>query len=161
VRDAHLQSLPTHAHPRSQVACAFYCLVATGYLQGLAEPWASADSRLETVYKSWPDAREGGKYLRELDVLRAFPKHDAPRGTGYVLDTIWSARRALEASTFEDVVRAAVSLGNDTDTTACVAGGLAGIRFGLGGIPARWLKQLRGFDIVEPFVSAFLGTTAE
>ncbi|WP_423193177.1 ADP-ribosylglycohydrolase family protein [Cupriavidus sp. H18C2] len=161
VRDAHLQSLPTHAHPRSQIACAFYCLVATGYLHGLAEPWASADSRLEAVYKSWPDMREGSEFLRELDVLRAFPKHGAPRGTGYVLDTIWSARRALEASTFEGVVRAAVSFGNDTDTTACVAGGLAGIRFGLGGIPARWLKQLRGFDIVEPFISAFLCTNAE
>jgi ADP-ribosylglycohydrolase len=31
VRDAHLQSMPTHAHPRSLIACAFYCLVVTGY----------------------------------------------------------------------------------------------------------------------------------
>ncbi|WP_420872231.1 ADP-ribosylglycohydrolase family protein [Cupriavidus necator] len=63
--------------------------------------------------------------------MRGFPKHDAPCGTGYVLDTIWSARRALEESTFEDVVRTAVQFGNDTDTTACLTGGLAGIRFGL------------------------------
>ncbi|MCY1197665.1 ADP-ribosyl-[dinitrogen reductase] glycohydrolase [compost metagenome] len=146
VREAHLQSLPTHAHPRSWIACAFYCLVATGYLQGLADPWASADGRLEEVYKTWPDAREGSEYLRELDVLRGFPKHDAPRGTGYV----------LEESTFEDVVRTAVQFGNDTDTTACVAGGLAGIRFGLDGIPVRWLKQLRGHDIAVPLISALL-----
>lgn len=156
VREAHLQSRPTHAHARSQVACAFYCLIATGYLRGLADPWAFADSRLGVVYKAWADAREGSEYLRELDVLRGFPKHDVPRGTGYVLDTIWSARRALEESTFEDVVRAAVLFGNDTDTTACVAGGLAGIRFGLGGIPARWLKQLRGYEIAAPLMSALL-----
>lgn len=161
VRGAHLQSLPTHAHARSQVACAFYCLVATGYLRGLADPWASADSRLETVYKAWPDERKGSEYLRELDILRGFPKHDAPRGTGYVLDTIWSARRALEESTFEDVVRTAVLFGNDTDTTACVAGGLAGIRFGLGGIPTRWLKQLRGFEIAAPLTSALLAKGQE
>lgn len=156
VREAHLQSLPTHAHPRSRIACAFYCLVATGYLQGIADPWASADGRLEEVYKAWPDARERNEYFRELDVLRGFPKHDAPRGTGYVLDTIWSVRRALEESTFEDVVRTAILFGNDTDTTACVAGGLAGIRFGPGGIPPRWLEQLRGFDLVEPMISTLL-----
>jgi ADP-ribosylglycohydrolase len=160
VREAHLQSLPTHAHARSQVACAFYCLVATSYMLGLAEPWASAESRLDAVYKAWPDVREGREFLRELDVLRSFPKHDEPRGTGYVIDTIWSARRALEESTYEDVVRTAVLFGNDTDTTACVAGGLAGIRFGLGGIPARWLKQLRGYDIAAPFISDFLSRTA-
>ncbi|CAG9172540.1 ADP-ribosylarginine hydrolase Tri1 [Cupriavidus laharis] len=154
VREAHLQSLPTHAHPRSQVACAYYCLVARGYLGGLADPWASADSRLETVYTALPDAQGRGEFLRELDVLRGFPTHDVPRGTGYVLDTLWSARRALEESTFEDAVRTAVLFGNDTDTTACVAGGLAGIRFGLGGIPKRWLEQLRGYDVVEPLISA-------
>lgn len=161
VRETHLQSLPTHAHARSQVACAFYCLVATGYLRGLADPWASADSRLEAVYKAWPDAGESSAYLRELDVLREFPKHEAPRGTGYVLDTIWSARLALEGATFEDVVRTAVLFGNDTDTTACVAGGLAGIRFGLGGIPERWLAQLRGFDMIEPMIYALLAGTAK
>ncbi|QQX83748.1 ADP-ribosylglycohydrolase family protein [Cupriavidus necator] len=161
VRNAHLQSLLTHAHVRSRVACAFYCLVATGYLHGLADPWASADGRLGAVYKRWPDAREGRECLRELDVLRSFPKHDAPRGTGYVLDTIWSARRALEESTFEDVVRTAVLFGNDTDTTACVAGGLAGIRFGPGGIPARWLKELRGYDIAASLISGLLTKVPE
>jgi ADP-ribosylglycohydrolase len=38
VKDAHLQSLPTHAHPRSLVACAFNCLVARGYLSKLGDP---------------------------------------------------------------------------------------------------------------------------
>ena len=40
-RDAHLQSLPTHAHPRSLVACAFYCLVARGRaVRGRSRPRA-------------------------------------------------------------------------------------------------------------------------
>ncbi|WP_082054764.1 ADP-ribosylglycohydrolase family protein [Cupriavidus basilensis] len=73
-----------------------------------------------------------------------------------MLDTILSARRALEESTFEDVVRTAVHFGNDTDTTARVAGGLAGIHFGLAGIPVRWPKQLRGYDIAVPLISALL-----
>lgn len=34
-------------------------------------------------------------------------------------------------------------MGHDTDTTACVTGGLAGIRNGLQGIPKGWLMALK------------------
>ena len=36
---------------------------------------------------------------------------------------------------FEEIVKSAISLGNDTDTTACIAGGIAGLKFGLKAIP--------------------------
>lgn len=38
---------------------------------------------------------------------------------------------ALEASSFEDAIRLAVSLGGDTDTQAAIAGGIAEARFGV------------------------------
>ncbi|WP_087629145.1 ADP-ribosylglycohydrolase family protein [Caballeronia telluris] len=155
VKDAHLQSLPTHAHPRSLVACAFYCLLARGYLRNLGDPWSWADERLEAIYEAWPREEEKTVFLSELNVLRRFPKTDRPRGTGYVIDTLWSARRALEESSFEDVVRTAILFGHDTDTTAAVAGGLAGIRFGLAGVPARWVGALRGYELVAPLLVAF------
>ncbi|MGF6872191.1 ADP-ribosylglycohydrolase family protein [Paraburkholderia sp. MM5477-R1] len=153
VHAAHLQSLPTHAHARSQVACAFYCLVARGYLRKFHEPWSWAGQRLQSIYEAWPDRQSARPLLAELAVLRAFPKTDRPRGSGYVIDTIWSAKRALEESSFEEVIRTAVLFGHDTDTTAAVAGGLAGIRFGLAGIPERWLAGLRGFELVAPLLA--------
>lgn len=161
VKDAHLQSLPTHAHPRSLGACAFYVLVARGYLRKLDEPWRWADSRLADIYEDWPEHRERKALLAELDVLRSFPTTDKPSGTGYVPDCLWSARRALEEASFEDVVRTAILFGHDTDTTACIAGGLAGVKFGLAGIPARWLEQLRGFDIVESLIFRFDSTRSK
>lgn len=156
VRAAHLTSLPTHAHARSQVACAFYCLVARAYLKGFDDPWTWADQRLEAVYRGWSNAEESMRFLVELEVIRRFPATDQPRGTGYVVDTIWSARSALEQATFEDVAKAAIRYGNDTDTTAAVACGLAGVRFGIDGIPARWLQQLRGFDLVQPLLTELM-----
>lgn len=36
-----------------------------------------------------------------------------------------------------------VAFGNDTDTTARIAAGLAGIRWGVWGIPPRWLISTR------------------
>ena len=44
---------------------------------------------------------------------------------------------------------AAVNLGDDTDTTAAVAGTLADIVYGVEGIPAEWLDRLRGKDVIE------------
>jgi ADP-ribosylglycohydrolase len=55
----------------------------------------------------------------------------------------------LDHDNFKDVIRSAIMLGNDTDTTACVAGGLAGIYFGYDQLPKDWLEQLKGQDIVE------------
>ncbi|WP_341773054.1 ADP-ribosylglycohydrolase family protein [Burkholderia gladioli] len=118
----------------------------------MANPWSSADQRLEEIYDGWPDQAERKAFQAELDVLRRFPKTDLPRGTGYVLDTIWSVRKALEEESFEDVARTAILFGHDTDTTAAVACGLAGIRFGVDGIPNRWLRLLRGLDLVEPLL---------
>ena len=53
-------------------------------------------------------------------------------------------------ATYRDAVIAAVKYGNDTDTTAAIVGGLAGIYWGLdelaGGIPVDWLDRLRDKD---------------
>ncbi|MNP25890.1 ADP-ribosylglycohydrolase [compost metagenome] len=52
-------------------------------------------------------------------------------------------------TSYEDAVKRAVALGNDTDTTACITGGLAGIRYGYEHIPQRWINQLRETDLVD------------
>lgn len=156
VHDAHRQSMPTHAHHRSLVACAYYCLTARGYINGIYDPWLRADQRLGQIYHCWSDQRDRASLLAELDVLRRFPESDIPRGTGYVIDTIWSARQCMVEESFEGVAKSAISLGSDTDTTAAVACGLAGIKFGLNEIPTRWLQQLRGFEIIEPLTNRLI-----
>jgi len=146
---AHRQSLPTHAHPRTQVVCALYCLVARALLAGSSEPLAWAENRLTEICAITGDVTRARELEREV---LASPRRDDPHGSGYVVDTFWSAMRCLEEPSFDAVVRRAVSLGDDTDTTACVAGGLAGVRFGIDAIPARWREALRGWDMVEPLL---------
>ena len=51
-------------------------------------------------------------------------------------------------------------MGTDTDTTACVAGGLAGLRDGVGAIPDRWMRALRGREIAEPLLDRLLAARA-
>ena len=69
---------------------------------------------------------------------------------GYVWDTYHAAIWCLEHTDgYRSCVLAAVNLGDDTDTTACVAGGLAGILYGREAIPAELLQVLRGKDAIE------------
>jgi ADP-ribosylglycohydrolase len=49
-----------------------------------------------------------------------------------------------------------MNLGGDTDTTGCVAGGLAGVHYGLGTIPGKWLKTLARHDEVESLFNRFV-----
>lgn len=152
---AHRQSLPTHAHPRSQVACAFYCLVARALLNEKPNPVAWAEQRLRNIYDA-PVAEAPGtqsdEQAAELARILESGLRTKPVGRGYVVDTLWSALRCLEEPTYQAVVRAAIALGHDTDTTACVAGGLAGIRFGVHGIPSRWREALGGRELYEPLL---------
>jgi ADP-ribosylglycohydrolase len=151
VADACAQSRVTHGHPRAQACCALYCLWARRTLEEAADPWAAAVAALR-------DLLPGDSPLR-FELEWAIRPDDPPGGggSGYVVDCLRSARGALGAGAYEQVVRAAVALGHDTDTTAAVAGGIAGLRDGLGAIPARWREGLRGRELYEPLLNALRG----
>ncbi|SOC50269.1 ADP-ribosyl-[dinitrogen reductase] hydrolase [Blastococcus aggregatus] len=75
----------------------------------------------------------------------AWTPADATESNGAVWPTLGQAMWALRTGRdFAEVLRLVVDLGGDTDTVACVAGGLAGAVFGMGGIPSRWASALHG-----------------
>jgi ADP-ribosyl-[dinitrogen reductase] hydrolase len=154
VEHAHRSSAITHGHPIAQAACALYVLIArnlvTGHSRG--ESISSARDTLRESYRQAPDA---GPRIAALDTLEGWSGRS---GRGYVVDSFWSAWDAFAgAKSYRDTIERAVRYGRDTDTTACIAGGLAGIRWGLGGIPPAWLAGMRGKEIVEPLVAALVG----
>jgi len=77
-----------------------------------------------------------------------------------VVDCLRSARDCVAAGPYERAVKAAVALGDDTDTTAAVAGGIAGLRDGIGAIPQRWRDALRGQELVQPMLKQLLARQA-
>lgn len=152
---AALQSVPTHGHARAQVACAMACLWARATLADHPATWAWAADALRGL------ADRAG-FPRE-EVERVLDPDNAAKigGSGYVVDTLWSARHALDVGQdYESTVRAAIALGHDTDTTAAVAGGIAGMRYGLFGIPSRWREALRGREDYAPLLDGLLKTSA-
>ena len=139
------QSLPTHGHPRSQVACAQYCLWARRLLEGQLSPWDSAADALRAMGAVFP--------VEEINLVLDEGNRERCGGSGYVLDCLWSAREAVQSTgSYEDCVRRAILFGHDTDTTAAVAGGIAGLIYGCDGIPSRWRKALRGQELLLPLL---------
>lgn len=151
IAEAFAQSAVTHGHLRSKLCCALYCVWARRILQNVENPWENA---VETLYQIFP---EGTIEHTEFET-RIFPKdaiYDVS-GSGYVVDSLRASLWANNNKTYEETVKAAISLGDDTDTTACIAGGIAGIKFGIDGIPARWKDNLRGKEIYEPLLEKLL-----
>ena len=61
----------------------------------------------------------------------------------------------LNTKDYKLLVLKAVNLGDDTDTIAAVAGGLAGIYYGLEEIPEEWLLKLQSREYLEEIASDF------
>jgi ADP-ribosylglycohydrolase len=153
VERAHLASRVTHGHPNCQVTCALYVLIVRGLIERPQEDreaiLARSVDRLLAAYATRP---------QDAAVLRGVLAHRSrlrKPGGGWVLDSFWSAWEAFAAGTsYRDVIERCVRLGHDTDTTACIAGGLAGLRWGVAGIPGEWLDGLRGKQMVEGILAA-------
>jgi ADP-ribosylglycohydrolase/predicted protein tyrosine phosphatase len=65
------------------------------------------------------------------------------RGTGYCVDALEAALWAVDGATdFAEAVLRAANLGNDADTTAAIAGQLAGARWGASGIRDDWKQKV-------------------
>ena len=81
--------------------------------------------------------------------LKGVPEQEIRPG-GFVRDTLKAATWCfVNTSSYEDCVLTAVNLGDDTDTTAAVAGALAGTAYGLKAIPQEWVNTLRGKELIE------------
>ena len=144
----------THRHPVSRVACGIYLSIAARLLLGdtvddavqrgidAALGWYSAHRGYEEGLDCWTR-------LRDVNAFKALPE-EAIRSSGYVVDTLEAALWCLfNTDDYRGCVLKAVNLGNDTDTVAAVAGGLAGIHYGMSGIPEEWLRGLQGKKLLD------------
>lgn len=152
VHDAHQQSMVTHGHATNQACCALYCLWARRLLQGLPheEAYTDAVKALRDLYKNQPAYEQALEWEIRPD---SEPFSD---GSGYVVASLHAARLALKHETYVGAVKAAIRLGQDTDTNAAITGGLAGLRDGIQSIPTDWRTQLRGQEWVNPLLKKLL-----
>ena len=150
----------THAHIRNQIACSIYIAIALNLLAGEGIG-ASIGSAMEQVHRLYDDQRYRQELplFRRLDAIVSFRQlsPDAIKSTGYVVDTLEAAIYCLvTTSSYTECVLHAVNLGDDTDTVAAVAGGLAGLAYGLRDIPQKWCQRLMRYDYIDGLCQYFI-----
>lgn len=170
--DEHFNQLPaayetihnfsrlTHAHPVSLIARGFYCSVADELLLGKDIPTAVADG-IAAARKYYRSKIEFTPHLTHFSRVSAAKLaacgEQTIKSTGYVLHTLEASLWCLlHTDSLKDCLLKAVNLGDDSDTTAAVTGGLAGIAYGADAIPTDWLDAIVRRDRVESLISAFL-----
>ncbi len=158
VRNVEHASSITHAHPRSRMACVFFAFFVRELLAGKEAPESLAAAR--EAFRSTYAASHGEEWMAFANVLDpglpVFPEREIRSG-GYVMETLTASLWCLlTTDNFSDCVLKAVNLGSDTDTTGCVAGGLAGVYYGVEAIPRDWLDALARKDDVANLFTRFL-----
>jgi ADP-ribosylglycohydrolase/protein-tyrosine phosphatase len=170
--DASLVSLAarasrlTHGSAEAQLACALLALIVRRLLRKESDrETVLTDARVALrsalAVSGLPGSREASapdEALAQLDAFEAWPDR---RGDGRVVDSFWSAWDAFAQSPdYVTTVTSAVRYGNDTDTTAAIAGGLAGVYWGIDAIPATWRRGLRDPGVARDLADRLVETDA-
>jgi ADP-ribosyl-[dinitrogen reductase] hydrolase len=120
------QSRTTHASDIAAEACQFLSHLLSNLLNG--QNYHDAKKKALGSEWSYP-------LLSAVDHLFSGYSDVGISSGGYVLDTLQAALWAVEnGETFREIVLLAANLGDDADTTAAVAGQIAGAMHGLSNI---------------------------
>ncbi len=151
-----LVSSITHGHVRSVIACFYYLEFARLIILGLDKFEIYENLKYEIKYHLSLLSIELNEIL-VFDRLLNQNIYKLPENeifsTGYVLHTleasIWCL---LTTDNYKEATLKAVNLGDDTDTTGAVTGGLAGLLYGYDNIPDNWIEQIARKQDIEDLI---------
>lgn len=143
----------THRHIRAAMCCLIYLKIAEYLLEG-KDKQVAYQSTQQDILIFWNEIdyakREQAILSRIIEKNIAEFSIDTIQGSGYVVEALEAALWCfLNRTDYQSCVFQAINLGQDTDTTAAIAGGLAGIFYGMDKIPFEWKKELAQFKKIE------------
>jgi ADP-ribosyl-[dinitrogen reductase] hydrolase len=144
----------THAHFRSVFSCFIFSKYVIELLKGNNKINALAKIGNEAIHFARNNSFNESEVKLFERILSGSIHHtseDSIRGSGYVLDCLEASLWCfLTTDSYADAILKAINLGEDTDTTGCVTGALAGLHYGDENIPMLWsIKLSREKDIIK------------
>lgn len=144
----------THGHIRSAISCLVYLKFAEYISDGNAVQLAYQKTRV--AIQKFFLVQEVSEYEQEkfkriiTEDISQLSETEINSG-GYVIDTLEASFWCLlNTKSYLEAVFKAINLGHDTDTTATVVGGVAGLYYGMEEVPQEWIDSLaRKKDIIK------------
>lgn len=144
----------THRHVRAAMSCMIYLKLAEKLLKGKDKIEAYTEMRKE-IMRFWDEMEFPEKERKHFNKLIQNDIRDTHidnlKTGGYVIEVLESSIWFfLNNDSFKDTILSIINLGHDTDTSAAIAGGLAGLYYGQEEMPQEWVASIaRLDDIVE------------
>lgn len=150
----------THGHFRSVFACFVYVIFAIELIKGKDKKQACHHTQEVTLQF----AEIQGFNPKEIQLFDRVLKNDISEyhedsisSGGYVLHSLEASLWCfLNSENYTEAVLKAVNLGEDTDTTGAITGGIAGIYYGFGSIPKEWVDVLARKEDIEKLCEKFM-----
>ena len=149
----------THRHIRAAMSCLIYLKFAEKLLEGKGTNTSYLEMRKEII-EFWNDIDFSEsesmhfKRLIQKDIRKV--NIDDLKSGGYVIEVLESSIWFfLNSSSYKEAILSIINIGHDTDTSAAIAGGLAGIYYGVEGIPQDWVSQIARKDDIEDLAERF------
>lgn len=136
----------THRHIRAAMSCFIYLKIAEYILEKHDKAEAYEQAR-KSVLELWEEIDfpevERNHFQRVIQRdIRDTPIEHLKSG-GYVIEVLESAIWFfMKRENYKDTVLDIINIGHDTDTSAAIAGGLAGLYYGFNAIPTHWVDQI-------------------
>lgn len=138
----------THSHERSIIGCGIYAFIVWELLRETSK--MSVYKGLTQACQFFADSEELELYSRLFELDFASLPIEEIKSDGYIVDTLEAAIWCfLNSENYSECVLKAVNLGEDTDTVAAVAGGMAGIFYGYNELPEKWINKLARREYIE------------
>ena len=143
----------THGHIRSVITCFYYLEFAREILLGREK--FDIYKKLQIEIPDFLASISINQF--EISLFDRLLKYDISKlkeeeiaSSGYVLHTIEASIWCLlTTDNYKDSTLKAVNLGEDTDSTAAVLGGLSGLLYGFDSIPKSWIDQIARKEDIE------------
>jgi ADP-ribosylglycohydrolase len=143
----------THGHIRSVIACFYYLEFAKQIFEGKNkfDIYQNLQTEITNFLTSLAVNPTELALFDRLLKANIYERAEAEiKSSGYVLHTleasIWCL---LTTDNYKAAVLKAVNLGDDTDTTGAVTGGLAGLLYGIDNIPKTWIEKLARYEDIN------------
>jgi len=145
---AQASSRTTHAAPEALASCRLFAQQLMNALQGKSKRETLTDIAQLPEQENLRHIAEGC-YLQKTRA-EIF-------GTGYCVQSLEAALWCFaKGNDFEETILLATNLGDDADTTAAIAGQLAGAFYGVNGIPQAWRDKLWQYEDIDTLARKLL-----
>jgi ADP-ribosylglycohydrolase len=148
----HEVSSLTHAHIRSKIACGIYYFICKEIMKKEDDLITCIQNGMNHAFEYYADLDLElfvFRRMKDCKYLMNINEEDI-QSSGYVIHSLEASLWCLlNHDNYVDSVLHAVNLGRDTDTTAAITGGLAGLYYGYNAIPECWLKKIKRREYLE------------